>query len=235
MRIMLEEGISYPFKGDSSLGRNVIGSLLLAFFWLFIPLFAFFGYIVRVLRTTTEGAEEPPSFDNWGEMLVDGLKGFAVFVAYGAIPYALLFVVMAVVGVGESTAGAGTSNLVAGVGAIGFLWVLAASVIVQYIVPAALTNFAREGELTAAFDLGTIASVIFSVEYFVAWLLPIVIYVLLYIVAIFLAFTVVGILLLPWLYFYGSLVVYRMFGQAYVSVLDLDSESESAVSAATVE
>lgn len=230
---MLEEGLSYPFKGDNALGRNLIGGLLLAFFWLlFIPLLALFGYIVRVLRTTVEGDEEPPGFEDWGELIVDGLKSLVVFVAYGIIPYALLFFVLVVVGLGASAGGDQASGLVAGVGIIGFLWVLVASIIVQYIVPAALTNFAREGRIGAAFDFGTISSVLFSADYFIAWLLPIVVFIILYVIGIFLALTIVGILLLPWLYFYGFLVTYRMFGMAYASALDLDESDPAAAAVA---
>lgn len=221
---MLEEGLSYPFKGDNALGRNLIGGLLLAFFWLlFIPLLAFFGYIVKVLRTTVEGEEAPPEFENWGSLLGDGLKSAVIFFVYAIVPYALLLILVASLGVAGVASGEGGAGLVAGVGIVGFLLVMVFSIAIQYVLPAALTNFAREGRVGAAFDFDTITDVILTSEYFVAWLLPIVVFVMLYVVGIVLAFTIVGILLFPWLYFYGFVVTYRMFGRAYVKALDLDA------------
>lgn len=225
---MLEEGLSYPFKGDNALGRNLIGGLLLAFFWvLFVPLLAFFGYIVRVLRTTVAGEDEPPAFDDWGSLIVEGIQSFVIFFVYGLVPYVLLFLLVAVLGVAGSATESGGDGIVAGVGVIGFLGILLASIVVQYIVPAALTNFAREERIGAAFDFDTIGDVILSSEYFVAWLLPIVVFVILYVIGIVLAMTFVGILLLPWLYFYGFVVTYRMFGSAFANALDLDGETTS--------
>lgn len=221
---MLEEGLSYPFKGDNSIGRNLIGGLLLVFFWLFVPLLAFFGYIVRVLRTTAEGEENPPEFGDWGDMIVDGLKGMVVFLAYGIIPYALLFGIITFMGV-LGQAGESGQAIAGGIGILGFLLTLVVSVVVQYIVPAALANFAREERIGAAFDFSTLQNVLLSSDYFVAWLLPIVVFVLLYGIGIFLAITVVGLILLPWLYFYGFVVTYRMFGMAYAKALDLDGDS----------
>lgn len=221
---MLEEGLSYPFKGDNALGRNLIGGLLLAFFWLlFIPLFAFFGYIIRVLRTTVAGEEEPPEFENWGGLLGDGLKSFVIFFVYGVIPYALLFGLLAFLGLAGAIAGDGGAGLVAGMGIIGFLGILVFAIAIQYVLPAALTNFAREERIGAAFDFDTLGDVILSSEYLVAWLLPIVVFVIVYVVGIVLAITIVGLLLIPWLYFYGFVVTYRMFGRAYATALDLDT------------
>lgn len=222
---MLEEGLSYPFKGDNALGRNLIGGLLLAFFWLlFIPLLAFFGYIVKVLRTTVEGDDEPPEFNDWGELLGDGLKSAVIFFVYAIIPYALLLFFFVFLGVAGAAAGDGGGGLVAGVGLLGFLGIMVVSIAVQYVLPAALTNFAREGRVGAAFDFDTIGDVILTAEYFIAWLLPIVVFIVLYIIGIVLAFTVIGILLFPWLYFYGFVVTYRMFGRAFYEALDLDDE-----------
>lgn len=220
---MLEEGLSYPFKGDNSLGRNLIGGLLLAFFWVFfIPLLAFFGYIVRVLRTTVEGQEEPPAFDDWGSMIVEGIQGVVVFFVYGIIPYVLLFGLVMTLGVAGAATGGNADGILAGISLFGVLGFLVASIVVQYIVPAALTNFAREGRIGAAFDFDTIGDVILSSEYFVAWLLPIVVFIILYVIGLVLAITIVGALLLPWLYFYGFAVTYRMFGTAFAEALDLD-------------
>lgn len=221
---MFQEGLSYPFKGENALGRNLIGGLLLVFFWLVVPLLAFFGYIVRVLRTTAAGEEEPPDFDDWGEMIVDGLKGVVVFAAYGIIPYALLGAVVSFVGIlGQASGGSGQA-IVGGVGLLGFLLTLVVSIVVQYVTPAALANFAREESVAAAFDFSTLKNVLTSTEYFVAWLLPIVVFVLLYVIGIVLALTLVGVILLPWLYFYGFVVTYRMFGSAYADSLGLDEE-----------
>lgn len=219
---MLEEGLSYPFKGENAVGRNLIGGLLLLFFWLVLPLLAFFGYVVRVLETTADGETEPPEFDDWGRLVVDGVKGVVIFVAYGIIPYAILLLVLPLAGV-VGLAGSDSGWLLAGgIGITGILGTLLVMVVVQYVLPAALTYFARRGSIGAAFDIGTLSTVVLSWDYFVAWLLPIVVFIGLAVVGMVLAITVIGLILLPWLYFYGIVVTYRMFGMAFARALDVD-------------
>jgi hypothetical protein len=219
---MLEEGLSYPFKGDNALGRNVIGGVLVMFSFLIIPAFAYYGYLVRVLHDTVEGGEEPPEFDEWGEMIFDGIKMLVISLVYGIVPFAIAFAILTAGIVGGAAAGDSGGGIVAGFGIIGALVFFVASLVLFYVLPAALTNFAREGSVAAAFEFDTIGTVLTSSEYVVAWLLPIVVYAIVYIVTIILALTFVGIFLIPFVSFYASLVIFQMFGQAYAKALDIE-------------
>ncbi|MDY6776363.1 MAG: DUF4013 domain-containing protein [Halobacteria archaeon] len=89
--------------------------------FLILPIFVVTGYYVRVLRTTVEGDERPPSFDDWGDLLVEGLKATVIGIIYMIIPALVFFVkvggsMMAMMA-GRRTAGV----LGAGMGVLGFL------------------------------------------------------------------------------------------------------------------
>lgn len=220
---MLEEGLSYPFKGDNALGRNVIGGLLVAFSWLIVPGLAHYGYLVRVLRDTVGGEEDPPEFEEWGELILDGVKMLVVSIVYAIVPFAIAGALLTVGIFGGAAAGDPGGGIVAGFGLLGFLVFFLASLVLFYVLPAALTNFAREGNVSAAFDFDTIGTVLTSSEYVVAWLLPIVVYAVVYVVNIILFITVIGIILVPWVSFYASVVIFQMFGQAYAKALEIDT------------
>ncbi|MFB6172295.1 MAG: DUF4013 domain-containing protein [Haloarculaceae archaeon] len=226
---MFEEGLSYPFKGDNALGRNLIGGLLVAFSWLIIPGLAYYGYLVRVLRDTVSGGQEPPEFDGWGDMIVDGLKMVVIAFVYGIVPFAVAFGIMLFGGLLGGAAGGDTGGgIVAGFGVVSLLIFFLASLVLLYVLPAALSNFAVKQEFGAAFDFDTIGTVLTSSEYLVAWLLPIVVYLIVYVINLFLAITVVGLILVPWVSFYASVVIFQMFGQAYQKALGQDGSAEPA-------
>jgi hypothetical protein len=50
------------------------------------------GYTLRVLKSTLAGYDQPPEFDDWGGMLIDGFKVYIVEVAYLIIPFIIIFV-----------------------------------------------------------------------------------------------------------------------------------------------
>ena len=66
---MLEDGLSYPIRGDW-IGRIVIGGILGLLTVLVIPAFLVVGYLVRVLEETVAGDEVPPEFTDWGGLLI---------------------------------------------------------------------------------------------------------------------------------------------------------------------
>lgn len=218
---MFEEGIKFPLEGDEAVKRIVIGGLLGIFSVLIVPAFALVGYYVNVARAGVEQAPEPPEFTDWGDLIVKGILGSVIVFAYAIIP--ILFVVFTT---GMSFAGAsqgGTAGgLLGGLGALGLLVAVLALIVVYYAIPAALVNYAIEDSLSAAFDWGTIKPVLLSGDYLVAWLVPFVLAFVLNIVAVILAITVVGLLLLPFLQFYVYVAVMYMFGRAFAEASGLD-------------
>lgn len=229
---MLEDGLSYPLNGDNALARIIIGGLLGFGSILIIPAFALMGYLVWVLGGAARGEAEPPAFENWGEMIVDGLKATAVSLIYGIVPFVLIFVSTFIAGSGSTAGGDTASGILSGIGLLGFLVSLLAMFVLYYLIPAALTNMALEDEFGAAFDFDAIKEVIFSADYLIAWLIPFAlaagVQILLSAVTFVLVLSVVGILALPFviligpfIQFYVQVAAFYMFGAAFGKVVGI--------------
>jgi hypothetical protein len=225
---MLEDGLSYPLAGDSALGRIVIGSLLLFGSFLVVPLILLFGYLVRVLGTTARGDPEPPAFDDWGEMFVDGLKGVAVTLVYGIVPFVLIGVSVAIALGGAGSGSDAAAGILGGIGLLGVLLSSVALFLLYYLVPAALTKMAVEDSVGAAFAVGDLTDVLLSVDYLVAWLVPFVIAFVVQAVTTVLVLVTFGLgaLLVPPIQFYVNVAVFYMFGRAFGRVTGTDTDGQ---------
>ncbi|MFB6081330.1 MAG: DUF4013 domain-containing protein [Halanaeroarchaeum sp.] len=214
---MLEDGLGYPVRGEW-LGRIVIGGALSLLSVLFFPIFLVTGYFVQVLESTIEGDDEPPEFTDWGRLFVRGVGATIIALAYSIVPLFLYgFVVLGFFGAGAAVGG-DAGGFLAGAGVLATLLFVPVLLFVYYLIPAALANYAVGGSIGAGFEFATIRSVVFSAEYLVAVLLPIVVAVLIWVASAVLAFTIVGLVLLPFVQFYGQMAVFRMFGTAFASV-----------------
>ena len=71
---VISDSLRYP---SSDWIKVVILGVLFIISFFIIPLFLAMGYIFRVIKASLAGVEELPSFDEWGEMFIDGIK--AVF------------------------------------------------------------------------------------------------------------------------------------------------------------
>jgi len=208
---MLEDALRYPVNGEDRAATLVIGGLLLVFSFLILPAFVLQGYLLRVLRSTATGEDAAPSFTDWGELLVDGLKLLVVTLLYGvaiSVPFAVGAAIVGIGGLAGSDAG------VAAFGVVGLLVMAVALVVtiaVGYVLPAAMTNFALEGNVGAAFDVDAIRGAAFSSKYLVGVLLGVVLGGVVNTVASPLALVLVGIPLL----FYGQVVTYYCFGRGF--------------------
>lgn len=224
---MLEDGLSYPLRGDW-IGRVAIGGILGFLSILVIPAFAISGYTLDVIRRTVAGEDEPPEWDDWGELIVDGIKVAIVGFVYSIVPtVVILGLGFVLLGIGGAAGDAG-GGILAGVGILTFLLLIPVMFVVYYLVPAALANMAIKGNLGAAFDVQVMREVVLTSEYFLAVLMPIVVGILLNVVASILAFTVVGLVLVPFVSFYGQVAVFRMFGTAFANTSGKSGESRSA-------
>ncbi|GAA0544812.1 DUF4013 domain-containing protein [Halorubrum ejinorense] len=172
---MIEASLNYLRDGDDALVTVLIGGVLLLASPLLIPAFAVLGYVVRVLRRTADGDDEPPVFDAWGELLVDGLKAFAVTFVYSLLPLAI------VVGAGALSLGAfvvvpGGESVGAGTVAVGLivlvggLLALLVSLVGLYVTPAAIAAVADSGKVGDGFALGTLWGVVSKRAYATGWL-----------------------------------------------------------------
>jgi Protein of unknown function (DUF4013) len=76
---VISDSLRYP---TSNWSKVVILGVLFLISIFIIPLFLGLGYIFRVIKSSLMGVEELPTFDSWGEMMIDGLKLFLVYLIY---------------------------------------------------------------------------------------------------------------------------------------------------------
>lgn len=217
---MLEDALNYPFRGENSTERLVVGGalpflsaaiyivgLLMLFIlvgmfvmpFAIVPRVLLWGYLVTVVAAVLVGQDEPPGFDDWKRIGVDGLKAVLVTLGYSIPLIILVFAIVVVTGITGSVAEqAGSSGpvMVAEIIWVVFgLFVALYSLVMYYVLPAAIVNYVREDDVAAAFHLRTISDIAFDGDYLVAWLLAAVVLVVGSLVAIPLYFVLVGFIL----------------------------------------
>ena len=232
---MLSDALSFPRRGDDWLPTLLIGGVLTLLGALILPVFIVQGYLVRVLDHAARDERTPPSFTDWGSLFVDGLKLFVVNAVYGVVALVPLTIVFAslviIVPSGPTGIESGTPPEMAPPGQITggvlvFLVLLLVAValvlVVGYLRPAALANFAIEGRLLAAFHVRTILQGAFTREYAVGWLLAVVVGVVGGLVGTALTAVVVGIFVL----FYVQVSFYYLVGRGFAAGLSKKRWSE---------
>ncbi|MFC7028280.1 DUF4013 domain-containing protein [Halomicroarcula sp. GCM10025324] len=213
---MFQEAINYPRNGDSAIKNLAIGGLLLLFSFLLVPAFLVLGYILRALRMVMDGEEELPEFDEWGELLTDGLQVFAIGFVYALIP--ALIATVAVIASGASI-GLGGDSAAGGLAAgliflVTSLVLFVVSLALAYVLPAAVVAFAREDRLGAAFSVAELRPLLFSRTYATGWLVAFGISFLAGIVIGVLNAVVIGVILAPFVSFYANLAGTHAIGEA---------------------
>ncbi|WP_256402685.1 DUF4013 domain-containing protein [Halorubrum salinum] len=173
---MIAESLDYLRDGDNAIVTVLIGGALLLASPLVVPSILVLGYVSRVLRRTADGDDTPPVFDAWGDLLIEGTKGFVVALVYSLVPLAV-FAVAAVFGVGAAVigSGGGSGSLFGGLigGALAVLLALAAlavSLVGLYVTPAALAAVADSGRIGDGFAVGTLWTVVTKRAYAIGWL-----------------------------------------------------------------
>jgi hypothetical protein len=205
---MLEDAIAYPWRGEQRVKTLVIGGILSVFYWVIIPGLVLQGYQLRVFRQVCAGdTEVPPAFDTWGRLLGDGLVGMVITLVYGVgfmTPFGLSVVVF--LPFAGRSADSGGALAIAGV-AVALLVTLIAFAIgltVIYLVPAALAAYAVTGDISSAFSPSTLWTIGSDRSYLLGVVTGILLNAITQVVGTMLVLTIVGILLLPFIGFYGS-------------------------------
>lgn len=207
---MFGDVIYYPSRSEQSLVTILIGGVLTMFSWLVIPALFVFGFLIRVLEQSAGGDEEPPAFDEWGDLAVKGVVGIVITVVFYLIP------LVAFAGLGGLGALTGSGEgAVAGLGlALVVSFVL--FVALTFVYPAALTNYAATGSIGAAFAFGDIKEVVTSGGYLGAWAIGFVLFLSGFILIGFLSLIpLIGTLIGLFVNFYVQVAAYRAFGLAY--------------------
>jgi hypothetical protein len=235
---MLSDALSFPRRGDDWLPTLIVGGILTALGFLVLPAIIVQGYLVRVLHAAARDDRNPPSFTQWGGLFVDGLKLFVVNLVYGllaVVPVTVVFAsLVVIVPTGPVTDGPGMPPVEPGMapqprltaGIVVFLALLLVAVgavlVVGYVLPAALANFAIEGRMRAAFHLRTVLRGAFTREYAVAWLIAVVVGVVGGLVGSALTVVVVGVFVL----FYVQVSLYYLVGRGFAAGLSKKRWSE---------
>lgn len=202
---MLSEALTYPRRGDGWLKRIGIGGILYFLGFLVIPQVIVEGYLYRVLREAVHRNPDPPEWEGWAELLVDGIKMLIIQFLYVLAPV-VVFVLGGAMGA-------------AGLDAVGTLFTVVGailSLVVFYLVPAAVTNFARTGEFGDAFAIGTLGDIVLTRTYFVHVVLSVVVGIVLGIIGLFLMVFLVGLFVL----FYAQVAIYYLWARGVARSLD---------------
>jgi len=219
---MLGDALAYPRQDEDWLTTVAIGGVLTLLGALFFfPILPVYGYFAGVLRSAIADDDDPPAFEDWETLFVDGIKLFAVGFVYVIVPTIITGIVFAVAAVAFAAAAVG--GLAAGVGLFGPLLVLVVVVVFSvalYLLPAAIAHFAYTDDLSEAFDVGTVTDVAFTSEYFVALLVAFLLGITLGLVASLLTLLVVGF----FLQFYVQVATMYIVGRGYAKARGLDGD-----------
>ena len=176
------------------------------------------GYQFRTIRTSIMGENEPPEFNEWTKLFLDGLRLFITSLVYGIIPTIVLVVGFIMLLVGSS----GMGVIILLLGAVLFI-------IVGIISVMAISNMAYHDEIGAAFRFGEIRERIESI----GWLRYILLLILLGILYIILAVVAALVTMIPFaglvlasliIYPFMYLFMYRAYGLIFRETLDEEPE-----------
>lgn len=149
----LGEVMGLVFKDPDWVNHVLIGTGCFLGSFLFFPLFAFFGYRLRIIRQQWKKPNRTtlPTWDDFGELIVDGLKWWVCILMPAMIIMLTIGVVIgASIAVGAS-AGKGSAGQTVGiVGAIlGYALLLIGMLGMAYVTPAIEEVYLRTGSVTS--------------------------------------------------------------------------------------
>ena len=226
---MFGDALRFPLAGDDGVRSIIIGGILSFLSFLIVPIFPVLGYYLRAAEAGATGSEVAPPFDDWDELLVDGLKMLVVGIAYFLIPLAMFVGTTVAVGVSAFAVrqgGGPPTAAMTGVGVVGgilFLLAVVLSLVATYVFPAGLVALARDGDIAAAFDTSRVFGAAFSADYFVAGLLAIILSLVAGILTFVLTAVTFGLfaLLGVFVQFYVQVAFFYLFGRGYGKALDI--------------
>ena len=215
---VISDSLRYPTSDWSKL--VILGVLFLISF-LIIPIFLVLGYMFRVIKASLAGVDELPAFDEWIEMLVEGLKLFLVYLIY-SLP-AIIIGIISFISLWSSltsmtniTQANGTGvtpdmflAIFGGTALIGLIIAGLYTLLIYPIMAVAIGNMAYyNGELSAAFRFNEIFTIISEI----GWVDLIIWYIVIIMVGIAIGFIISVIAIIPILgWIFLILIVYPYF------------------------
>lgn len=157
----MREALSYPLRGEYAEAAVLSAWICIFAHAVVLPVLALVPLLGYAATVIGEGGDDPPPF-LYRAVLVRGVCGSVLTVAYGAVPLAIGAVTFwLLAGTGRDPAGA--EPLVILAGSTSVLFFLAAG---AYLLPVALGNYVRAGSLRAGFSGLAVAT---RAAYFVGW------------------------------------------------------------------
>jgi hypothetical protein len=223
---VMSDSLRYP---SSDWSKVVILGVLFLLSIFIIPIFLMLGYVLRVIKASLAGVDELPAFDELGEMLVDGIKLFIVYLIY-SLPAIIIGIIsfislwsslMSLTYVTQTSGNVLTPemflSIFGGSALIGLIIAGIYSLVIYPIMAVAIGNMAYyDGELAAAFRFGEILSTISRI----GWVDLIIWYIVVAIVGIAIGFigSIIAIIpILGWILL--ILVVYPYFYLFYARAI----------------
>lgn len=236
----IKDLLSFPFRGKDWHSRFLIGmGIMLLGFIPFLPWLLSSGYFARIMQRSIRGeALELPAWEDWGKLLMDGLRLVGVNLIYLLPGYIVLFggmaayfsgfflfiPLMAVLGEQASDAAAAAPLLMfALMGMMFFSMFLGYFLLILggIPLPVAMARVVEQEKFSVGFHFGEIHRQFWRNKgsYFVAWLILIGLFAIFYIVNMMfymtmIFFWVIFILAIP-AGFYLMTIAAALFGQTY--------------------
>jgi hypothetical protein len=244
----LKDLLAFPFRGKDWQNRLLIGmGIMLLGFVPFLPWMLIMGYFGRIMHRTIRGEElELPEWDEWGKLLIDGLRllginwiyllpGYIVMFGGMAAYFGGFFVLMPIMGTQSSDAAAVMSMLMFALMGIMFL-----SMFLSYILlflggvplPVAMARVVEQEKFAPGFQLGEIHRLLWNNKgsYFTAWVILAGLMAIFYSITMIFSMTMIFfwaifILAVPFGFYLLSITA-ALFGQAYRESLSLTPEAQ---------
>lgn len=193
-------GDSFAYAKDAVLGKWMQWLLLVvATIILCLPLL---GYSLKVLR----GEKPAPEVNDWGTLLIDGIKYFIVALIW-AIP--CLIILFVTIGAGIVAYATNPAALVDVIGSVflGLIVFLIVAIITGLLATIGIIRFARTGSIGEAFNFGAILETIGKI----GWVSYIIAQIVLFIVLVVIEIIISIPALIPVLGFWLDLLVKLLF------------------------
>lgn len=182
MRIDISKSLQSPFSDQNWIMKVLIGTALQFLSFLLVPAFAVTGYYLKVLRQSCDGQDESlPEWDDWGALIISGLKYSLGVLILFVIPTALMIfgggaMLMSLIAGFSGKSGAAAAGMAGGAMSIAALCIGSfLSLIITLLLPALSIRFAQNDSIGELFGFGQAVSDILRspIDYLALLLVPV--------------------------------------------------------------
>lgn len=180
MRLDVTKSVKFPLNDPSWPVKLGIGLLMQLLGFLIVPMLAFSGYMLQVVRDAANGNDENmPEWGDWGRLIMQGLMVSLASLIYMLIPMGLIifgmgsFIASIIFGASRDSAVTGLAGgaMSLGLGGVGLLLLL----VVCFLLPALMIRYATSGDFGSFFQVGQAVSDIMTspIDYLMVVIVPI--------------------------------------------------------------